>query len=265
MPFLVPPTSLQEPTAAARPPRIHAAVRISRRARRMRLVAQPGKGLELVAPAGTPQHEMQAFLERHAAWAARMLRKLGAPFDAREGLVPRLPDAVALPALEETWRVTYRAADRLSAATLRLTLRPSDGAQREVVVEHAPGVAPAPRSVARLLRRGLRMRAAETLPAWVERIVAESGLPAPRRIRIGVQRTLWGSLTAGGTLSLSGRLLLLPPELVRHVVLHELCHAGHLHHRASFHRRLLRYDPQAAAHHQALRRTGLQLPDWSFT
>ena len=54
------------------------------------------------------------------------------------------------------------------------------------------------------------------------------------RIRIGGQRTLWGSCSARGTLSFNWRLVLAPPEVFDYVVVHELCHLLVPNHSQSF-------------------------------
>jgi predicted metal-dependent hydrolase len=45
-----------------------------------------------------------------------------------------------------------------------------------------------------------------------------------RRLRIGDQRTLWGSCSPSGTLSFNWRLVLAPFAVLDYVVVHELCH-----------------------------------------
>lgn len=54
------------------------------------------------------------------------------------------------------------------------------------------------------------------------------------RIRIGGQRTLWGSCSPGGTLSFNWRLVLAPAEVLDYVVVHELCHLRVLNHSRRF-------------------------------
>jgi predicted metal-dependent hydrolase len=57
---------------------------------------------------------------------------------------------------------------------------------------------------------------------------------AYRRIRIGGQRTLWGSCSPGGTLSFNWRLVLAPAEVLDYVVVHELCHLREPNHSRHF-------------------------------
>lgn len=54
------------------------------------------------------------------------------------------------------------------------------------------------------------------------------------KVRIGNQKSRWGSCSAKGTISLNWRLLLLPYEISNYVILHELAHLKHLNHSARF-------------------------------
>ena len=68
-----------------------------------------------------------------------------------------------------------------------------------------------------------RIGARELVSALAEEEAARLGV-SYQRIRIGGQRTLWGSCSTRGTLSFNWRLVLAPLEVVDYVVVHELCH-----------------------------------------
>ncbi len=79
------------------------------------------------------------------------------------------------------------------------------------------------------LRTVLRMEAAhfysKSFPGWREK---------PQKIRIGRQKTRWGSCSTIGTISLNVYLMFLPVEIREYVYLHEMCHLRHPHHQADF-------------------------------
>ncbi len=69
----------------------------------------------------------------------------------------------------------------------------------------------------------MRIAARELVSALAEEEAGQLGV-VYRRIRIGGQRTLWGSCSPRGTLSFNWRLVLAPAEVLDYVVVHELCH-----------------------------------------
>ncbi len=80
-----------------------------------------------------------------------------------------------------------------------------------------------------------------------------------RRIRIGGQRTLWGSCSPSGTLSFNWRLVLAPPEVLDYVVVHELCHLSVPNHSRQFWALVERHRPHWRQQRDWLRDHGPEL------
>lgn len=77
--------------------------------------------------------------------------------------------------------------------------------------------------VRRLVMAWLEKRAFDDARSWTRKYGAELGA-YPTRIRIGNQRSLWGSCSARGVVSLNWRLVAVPKPVFEYVVVHELCH-----------------------------------------
>jgi len=84
-------------------------------------------------------------------------------------------------------------------------------------------------AVERWYRRRARDAVTAAADAESRRLGVEYG-----RVRIGDQRTRWGSCSRTGTLSFSWRLLLAPATVLEYVVVHELCHLRELNHSRRF-------------------------------
>ncbi len=84
-------------------------------------------------------------------------------------------------------------------------------------------------AIDRWYRREARMR----IEPIVELEGRRLGLFA-KKVRIGNQRTRWGSCSTSGTLSFNWRLVIGRPEALHYVVVHELIHIRHHNHSRAF-------------------------------
>jgi predicted metal-dependent hydrolase len=104
----------------------------------------------------------------------------------------------------------------------------------------------------------LRAIAAAELPGRC-RALGEDARLIPSRVRVGDQRSRWGSCSSTGGIRLNWRLIQMPPEVADYVMLHELVHLEHPDHSRRFWRAVEVVCPGWRAADQWLRRHAREL------
>lgn len=190
-------------------------------------------------PARAPEREAARVLRELEGWIAPRLAAL----DARRAQVAEQAGG-GLPYLGRTLEVVpepgrrrvHRAGDRIAV--------PAD-----------------PELRGRALESWYRARARDEARPRLDLAATALGVDV-LRLRITDTRSRWGSCSTSGTISLSWRLLLAPPECLDYVVWHEACHLIHAHHGASFWRLLESHRPHWREPAGWLRQNGADLHLW---
>jgi len=100
-------------------------------------------------------------------------------------------------------------------------------------------------------------RAADWIPRRVHLLQDRVGVRA-ESIEIRDLGFRWGSCTEKGKILFHWRLILLPPERIDYLILHELVHLHEHNHSPAFYERLRRAAPEYEIHEEWLRRNGDQ-------
>lgn len=228
-------------------------VRVSRRARRMHLVVTATAGLTVVVPPRFDRRRIAPLVDSRRDWIARATSRVEA--ERRHLAASRAagpPASLVLRGLEEIWHVGYR---RTAAAGVTARRLGPD----ELCLSGAVGDDDL---VAAALRRFVARRALERLEEQLGALAAERGLELGA-VSVRGQRTRWASCSSRGSISLNRNLAFLPPRLVRHVLLHELCHRREMSHSPAFWRLLDAEEPDRRALDAELRTAWRFIPYWA--
>lgn len=106
----------------------------------------------------------------------------------------------------------------------------------------------------------LRKQAKRVLPVMVAQLADIIGV-SYGRISIRAQKTRWGSCSSKGNLNFNCLLILLPENVQRYVVVHELCHRKQMNHSAAFWNEVALYLPSYEEDKRQLRKLGRGLLD----
>lgn len=215
---------------------VHVWPKVSERSFRMRLSVRPGPKVVLSYPPHATHTAAVSFLRDNLAW---LERALGRSRPVQSSLIRHLEkfpwmthdDRLLDVRIETGSRATFRIDDAHDALTLAL---PSAGRDLAAV-------------------RAVRRAAEDGLASAVARLGRSTGVSFTS-VTVRNQTTRWGSCSSSGSLSLNWRLVLLPPKLHDHVILHELAHRRHMDHSDRFWGQLAAWDPDWKKHDRELTR-----------
>lgn len=227
-------------------------IRRSAKAKSLRIKVTIREGVVVTAPKTLSKDRIFEIVAQKLDWIVAKR----AQFDEVRHLigepVAAPPEAFDLPALAESWRVEYQktASKTVGART--------DVTGRVVVYGSVDDL----EKCKAALRRWLARRAKETLEPWINAISAETSLKF-KELKLKSQRTRWGSCSSVGVISLNCKLLFMPRDIVRYVLVHELCHTLEHNHTNRFWTYLRQFEPKADSLHGQMRDAWKLIPAWA--
>jgi len=219
-------------------------VRVSARARRLRVQVFPHGGVEIVVPKRVSHKAVRAFVAEHRDWIIASQ----AEFKARRAHEKALPDQINLLAISQTFNVRYVHGQRSKVS--------QNGDDLLVFVPEET-----PRHVWPALQTWLKKTARPHLSACLTDCTAITGLQ-PSRLQVRLQKTRWGSCSPNGTISLNAAAMLRSADEMRYVIIHELCHLRHMNHSRRYWSLVERFEPDYRAIDKRLSHAWDSTPLW---
>lgn len=213
------------------------------------------RGLEVVVPGKrrVSQTMIEHFVQQKKPWIIRHWQRFTQAQEKREVLPLQLPASITLLAIEQRWDVFY-----LATAVPKLKCVTNQSRQIKFLGDIANET-----QCVRLLRQWLKKTAEQYLTEQVHLLAIEYGLSFSQ-LRFRHTITRWGSCSSKKNISLCCNLLFLPAQLVRHVLLHELCHTKVMTHGVRFWQLLGKVDKDCEVNKAELAKAGQYVPAWAM-
>ena len=219
-------------------------VRISQRAKRMQLKISPLGAIEVVLPKNIHPKHVPLFVAEHQHWIKQTQKQMTALYPPEE----LLPGKLSFAATNQQWHLEYLEGKRPRIAEI-------DGVLKVYSQDDS--------SAQQALQKWLTRRADEELIPSLHNVSNELALPFKRAV-IRAQKTRWGSCSSSGTISINRALLFMPPETVRYLFIHELCHTKEMNHSARYWALVERYMPDYQQHENVLNKGMRLVPRWAL-
>jgi predicted metal-dependent hydrolase len=190
-------------------------------------------GLLIRAPRWTPLYEIDAAIAERKTWITAALARQSA---RREQLA----------AYRDGGHILFRG-NKLKVELRQGLFEGIDLTEKHCIVTTLDG-----RFDAAALDAKLKLIAKHELSEIAHDMALRANLPL-KSVSLSSARTMWGSCTSDGRVRLNFRLLQLAPELMRHVIAHELAHLVEFNHSRRFWAIVESLDPDTKAHKRAIK------------
>ncbi len=206
----------------------------------LRLVpaSKSGESLKVTVPPGTPEQEVDEFLNRNKAWAAARLARLPE--------VTRIEDGAVIPLRGIPHRILHSGKFRGVVSIGREDYGP-------VIRVHGD-----PSFTGRRVADFLKRQAKQDLNRAVAHYSQALGVKA-KSITMRDTTSRWGSCSSSGALNFSWRIVLAPPEVLNYLAAHEVAHLREMNHSDRFWALVEEVCPDMDVHKQWLRTHGQKL------
>lgn len=210
-------------------------------------------GLELVIPEkrSFSSKIIEEFIHKKKAWIIKNWHGYMKSQEASHDSTVLLPSHIHLNAINQVWEVKY-------VATMGQKLKLVSNLSRQIILMGNISDIP---SCSQLLKKWLKNVAQKILAEELRRVSKETGLLF-EDVSVRNNLTRWGSCSSQQNISLCCNLLFLSYPLMRHVLLHELCHTKVMNHGPKFWQLFERFEPEAKTHAKRLRIAARELPHW---
>jgi predicted metal-dependent hydrolase len=230
-------------------------VRVSDRARSVRLSLSVESGLEVVIPVDYDRKKVPELVQKKRDWIIRNQLKLSQREAFFQSQDPHeLPESINLRSLGEEWQIEYHQTPIKSRA---IAVQESKSELKLVVNGNIGDI----EACKFFLKQWLIQKAEKHLFVWLRKVSVQAKLPY-RTTAVRSQKTLWGSCSGNRNISLNYKLLFLETNVVEYVLIHELCHTVHMNHSDKFWELVSKFEPNYKILDKSLNQAWQVIPAW---
>lgn len=215
-------------------------VKNSKRAKHLRIKLSNNGELIIVLPNQVSIKHAHSFIQSKLDWIEKHLKNI-----ASNPKQLSKPDSLSLKLIGEEWLIQYTFEE---TGKVELVEKPN-------FILEVVGQTDDIKVIKRVLNLWCQKKARVPFVSMLESLAEKHGFHY-QKLSIRSQKTRWGSCSSNKNINLNSKLLLVTDEVVRYVIIHELCHTVEMNHSHRFWSLVEDCDPNYLVHRKSLKRQG---------